>query len=174
MACLVLPLELGILIGIGINVIFILYHSARPKISIEEYSVGVADQGCGQFRIRVARSSCPNFFIPLQTSTGGTKYLMITPDRCLIFPSVDYVRNIVNKQGMKSNIPVVIDCSHIYGADYTAATAIDTMIKDFRTRQQRIYFYNLKPSILHVFEGVHNDVNVYYDSVSLENAINQK
>lgn len=38
-ACLVLPLELGIMIGIGINVIFILYHAARPKISIEQNSV---------------------------------------------------------------------------------------------------------------------------------------
>lgn len=38
-ACLVLPLELGILIGIGINVVFIMYHAARPKISIEQYSV---------------------------------------------------------------------------------------------------------------------------------------
>lgn len=38
-ACLVLPLELGILIGIGINVIFILYHAARPKINIDQYSV---------------------------------------------------------------------------------------------------------------------------------------
>lgn len=38
-ACLLLPLELGILAGIAINVIFILYHAARPKISIEFLSV---------------------------------------------------------------------------------------------------------------------------------------
>lgn len=40
-ACLVLPLELGILVGIGLNVLFILYHAARPKIRIEFLSVGV-------------------------------------------------------------------------------------------------------------------------------------
>lgn len=38
-ACLVLPLEVGILAGIAINIIFILYHAARPKISIEFRSV---------------------------------------------------------------------------------------------------------------------------------------
>lgn len=38
-ACLVLPLEIGILTGIAINIIFILYHAARPKISIEFLSV---------------------------------------------------------------------------------------------------------------------------------------
>jgi len=46
---------------------------------------------------------------------------MMTPDRCLIFPSVDYVRNIIVKHSLKQNLPVVIDCSHIYGADFTAA-----------------------------------------------------
>lgn len=38
-ACLVLQLEIGILAGIAINIIFILYHAARPKISIEFLSV---------------------------------------------------------------------------------------------------------------------------------------
>jgi solute carrier family 26 (sodium-independent sulfate anion transporter), member 11 len=48
--------------------------------------------------------------------------MMLTPDRCLIFPSVDYVRNLVTKHGTRQGmIPVVIDCSHIYGADFTAA-----------------------------------------------------
>ncbi|KAJ6637371.1 Sodium-independent sulfate anion transporter, partial [Pseudolycoriella hygida] len=34
-SCLALPLEMGILVGIGINMAFILYHAARPKIAIE-------------------------------------------------------------------------------------------------------------------------------------------
>lgn len=50
--------------------------------------------------------------------------MLLTPDRCLIFPSTDYVRNLVTKHSIRQGIPVVIDCSHIYGADYTAATVI--------------------------------------------------
>lgn len=38
-ACLVLQLEIGILCGIGINILFILYHAARPKISVEKLKV---------------------------------------------------------------------------------------------------------------------------------------
>lgn len=38
-ACLVLPLELGILVGIGINILFILYHASRPKIHMEKIIV---------------------------------------------------------------------------------------------------------------------------------------
>jgi sodium-independent sulfate anion transporter 11 len=40
-ACLVLPLQFGILVGIGINVLFILYHAARPKITIEKQQVSL-------------------------------------------------------------------------------------------------------------------------------------
>lgn len=38
-ACLILPLEIGILVGIGINVVFILYHASRPKIHMEKVIV---------------------------------------------------------------------------------------------------------------------------------------
>ena len=34
-ACLMLALEIGIVIGIGTNLVFILYHAARPKISMQ-------------------------------------------------------------------------------------------------------------------------------------------
>jgi sodium-independent sulfate anion transporter 11 len=67
-------------------------------------------------------ASLKQFEYTLQFQTReGVEYLLLTPDRCLIFPSVDYVRNLVTKHSMKQAIPVVIDCSHIYGADFTAA-----------------------------------------------------
>lgn len=59
---------------------------------------------------------------------SGFNYLMMTPDRCLIFPSVEYVRNIIIKHSLKQNLPVVIDCSHIYGADFTAAKVLSTSL----------------------------------------------
>ena len=43
LACLVLQLELGILCGVGINILFILYHAARPKITIEKLKVSFKD-----------------------------------------------------------------------------------------------------------------------------------
>lgn len=79
---------------------------------------------------------------------------MLTPDRCIIFPSVDYVRNLVTKHSIRRASPVVIDCSHIYGADYTAATVIEILTGDFAARDQPLIFYNLKPSVSSVFEGL--------------------
>lgn len=100
---------------------------------------------------------------------------MITPDRCLIFPSTDYVRNLVTKHSIRQGIPVVIDCSHIYGADYTAATVVETITKDFAFRNQPLFFYNLKPSVSAVFEGLSpQDFVVYYDHDQLDDLLEKQ
>lgn len=94
---------------------------------------------------------------------------MLTPDRCLIFPSADYVRRLVTKHSIRQGIPVVIDCSHIYGADYTAATVIESLMQDFAARNQLLLFYNLKPSVSSVFEGLSpKDFHVFYNENEIE------
>ncbi|PNF43809.1 hypothetical protein B7P43_G07766, partial [Cryptotermes secundus] len=110
LSCLFIRLELGIVIGIGINVLFLLYASARPSVRVEK-----------------------------AVSPSGCEYILITPDRSLVFPSVEYVRNLVSKAGMKqgsSSVPVVIDSRHIQGADFTAAKGIKSLIEDFVRRNQ--------------------------------------
>ncbi|XP_076275222.1 sodium-independent sulfate anion transporter-like isoform X1 [Rhynchophorus ferrugineus] len=145
-SCLILPLEQGILVGIGINLIYILYHAARPKISVEKL-----------------------------TSSGGAEYLLLTPDRCLIFPSTDYVRNLVTKHSIRQGIPVIIDCSHIYGADYTAALVIETLTNDFASRDQPLLFFNLKPSVSSVFEGLSpKDFVVFYDYNEIDDLLKNR
>ncbi|KAL4132116.1 hypothetical protein QTP88_009327 [Uroleucon formosanum] len=146
-ACLLLHMEIGILIGVGLNLISILYHAARPKLSIR-----------------------------VNTTRNGINYLMMTPDRCLIFPSVEYVRNIIIKHSLKQNLPVVIDCSHIYGADFTAAKVIELLTIDFSRRGQLLFFYNLKPSLVTVFEGVRpKDFNIrlFYESQDIDQLFNK-
>lgn len=144
-ACLVLPLEQGVFIGVAINLIFILHQAARPKINIE--------------RLKTKK---------------GYEYLMLTPDRCLIFPSVDYVRRLVTKYSTTGKI-VVLDCSYIYGADYTAACVIQILTADFASRNQPLIFYNLKPSVSAVFEGLSpKDFIVVYNEDELENLVENK
>lgn len=143
-ACLALPIEYGILVGIGLNILSILYHAARPKIHMDQL-----------------------------ITPCGIKYLMLTPDRSLIFPSSDFVRNLINKHGLKNQTPVVIDCTHIYGADFTAAQVIDTLIKDFKSRNQMLLFLNPKPSVCNVFEGAELEYRVFYDMEHLEKAIQE-
>lgn len=99
---------------------------------------------------------------------------MLTPDRCLIFPSVDYVRKLISKHGTKAQIPIVIDCTHIYGADFTAAKVIEILIIDFKSRDQPLIFYNLKPSVGQVFDDISNDFKVFYTYDALEEEIEQR
>lgn len=137
---------MGILVGIGLNMAFILYHAARPKISVE-----------------------------VKKTHNEVEYLMITPDRAFIFPSADYVRNLVMKQSMKQNLPVVIDATHIYGADYTAASVILSLTQDFSLRKQPLFFYNLKSSVCSVFEGLSpKDFVVFYREENLDELLAKK
>lgn len=108
-------------------------------------------------------------------SEAGVEYLMITPDRCLMFPSVDYVRRLVTKcasgeGGGEGLVPVVIECTHIYSADYTAATSIEQLTADFHARRQPLYFYNVKPSVCSIFEAVANPEHfvVFYEDADLD------
>lgn len=129
LTCLLVRLEMGMVIGVSINVLFLLYSSARPRVEVEK----------------------------LRHSSAGFEYLTITPDRALVFPSVGYVRNVVSKAGRKdgnSSMPVVIDSSHIQGADFTAAKGISSLIEDFVQRNQDLIFYNLRPSVVEIFQGV--------------------
>ncbi|XP_050683537.1 sodium-independent sulfate anion transporter isoform X2 [Leptidea sinapis] len=139
--CLTLPIEMGILTGVVVNIVFILYHAARPKFSVET----------------------------LKTE-HGIEYLMITPDRCLMFPSVDYVRRLVTKCATGNSVPVVIECTHIYSADYTAAKSIEQLTADFHARQQPLYFYNVKPSVCSIFEAVAKPEHfvVFYEDEELD------
>lgn len=100
---------------------------------------------------------------------NNVEYLIITPDRAFIFPSADYVRNLVMKQSMKQNLPVVIDATHIYGADYTSANVILSLTQDFSRRGQPLFFYNLKSSVCSVFEGLSPvDFVVFYREENLD------
>ncbi|XP_076667228.1 sodium-independent sulfate anion transporter [Andrena cerasifolii] len=127
LCCLFIRLELGIVIGVGINVLFLLYASARPSLRVHK-----------------------------DTSINGCEYLVITPDRSLVFPSVEYVRAVISKQGTKQGtaVPVVIDSTHIQAADFTAAKGVKNLTEDFSKRGQPLIFHNLKPSVIEIFKGV--------------------
>lgn len=126
--CLTLGVEYGILVGVGVNIVLLLYPSVRPSLHVEK----------------------------TKTSTGG-EYLLVIPDNSLYFPAVDFMRASVGRVGVKqgsSQLPVVVDCRYILGADFTAAKGIAALIDDFNKRKQPIYFYNPRPSVLSVLKGV--------------------
>jgi len=71
--CLFWALEWGILIGVGIQILVILYHAARPKVNVEHR---------------------------ILNGIQNSNYIYVTLDSSIIFPSVSYVRHQINKAGM--------------------------------------------------------------------------
>ncbi|CAH2036859.1 unnamed protein product, partial [Iphiclides podalirius] len=125
-ACLLTRLELGIVIGIAVNLLFLLYASARPSVRVTS-----------------------------AVSSDGVPHVVATVDRALAFPSAEFVRRAVRKAAERdARAPLVLDASHVQAADFTAAKGIKSLIEDFHARGQTIIFYNVKPSIAEVFRGV--------------------
>ncbi|KAL4707479.1 hypothetical protein ACJJTC_000231 [Scirpophaga incertulas] len=123
-ACLLTRLELGIVAGIAVNLLFLLYASARPSV-------------------KVTRA----------VSSDGVEYVVASVDRALAFPSAEYVRRALSKAAAPG-LPLVLDARHVQAADFTAAEGIKALIEDFHARGQTIIFYNVKPSIAGIFRGV--------------------
>ena len=100
---LVVGLEFGILVGLCISTLYLLYYAARPRVALHE----------------------------AETIQGGTKFILIALDRSLTFPSVDYITYQVNKSVLRfgqKNTPAVVDCHHIQYTDFTAAEVTASFI----------------------------------------------
>lgn len=94
-ACLVLGMELGILVGVVSDILLLLYYTARPNIIIEKIDLD-----------------------------RYNSYIKISPASSLLFPSGEYIRNKIMKydiQFAKEEKTVVIDCSKVSKTDFTAA-----------------------------------------------------
>jgi len=125
-------LDKGIFAGVGVHLLIVLYHVARPKMTIEVRKL-------------------ENF--PQQ-------YLYICPDQAIIFPSVSFIRNLITKAGLSqvnSTLPVCIDCSHVNQTDFTAAKGFKAMLTDFQSRSQPVYWLHPSTEVAHVIKFIAGD-----------------
>ncbi|KAG5888759.1 hypothetical protein JTB14_021504 [Gonioctena quinquepunctata] len=135
-ACLIIGVEYGILLGVGINLIFLLHSSARPVVYVEKIK-----------------------------TPGEKEYLMITPENSLYFPAIDFIKTNVGKAGQTSkHLPVVVDCRFILGADFTAAKGISSLISEFMMRKQPLYFLNARKEVVSIFQEIIREDFKYFNS----------
>lgn len=92
---------------------------------------------------------------------------MITPDRCLVFPSMEFVRSQVQKLG-KGNYPIVINCSQIFLIDFTGAKIMESLMGYFQLSSRIIYFYNPNNKVSKVLKGIRKDMPIFYNIKDLE------
>lgn len=138
LGCLFYELEMGIGLGVVIQVIMLLYHAARPGIEVQIKKV----------------------------PSSSKSYLSITPNQGVVFPSVSYVRNLISKSGARQDtlLPVVIDCSHIYQVDYTAAKGFNAMLEDFSSRQQEVFWLSCNKSVANTISAIAGDLFIQISS----------
>ncbi|XP_076337278.1 sodium-independent sulfate anion transporter-like isoform X2 [Tachypleus tridentatus] len=135
-------LEYGIIIGIGTAIIILLYTTARPKVSIS-----------------------------IKETSEGIKYILVRPDRALLFPSAESFRSRVTKAFPSSCTSLddglntmVIDGKQLTEIDYTMALMLKNVIESFRKHGVIIIFTHLKPSLTRTILGTQPSVFYYCKS----------
>ncbi|XP_043283268.1 sodium-independent sulfate anion transporter-like isoform X2 [Venturia canescens] len=112
--CLVWSLDYGMAVGIVLNLLLLLYSTAKPGLKIEEKTV------------------------------ARTNLLLVSPQQSLSFPAAEYLRETVMSwcDGREGAIPVVVEGAHVHSIDATVAKNLRILQLDLESRSQRLVFWN--------------------------------
>jgi sodium-independent sulfate anion transporter 11 len=127
-SCLYWGLEYGIVIGVVLSVVILLYQMARPRISVV-----------------------------VRMTPDGDNFLYVKPDRSIFFPSIEYMK-VKLRQALPAldESPkncIVIDGEHMFRSDSTFGVGIKNMVENFRKQSILIIFYNLRKPVLRAIRG---------------------
>ena len=114
MSSLAFGVDYGIMVGIVMNLLFILQKTARPSIKCEVVKL------------------------------GSRSLLVVTPDQSLFFSLTEHLRNKITKSIFNNDQveTVVTDGHYIHHLDSTVAAGIQSLIKDFTYVQKQVILWN--------------------------------
>lgn len=146
--CLLLGVEWGILIGIGLSLLMLLYLWGRPKIT---------DQ--------------TDNYLQLRDLDDVDDVVVLSLNQGLTFPGVDFLKeSIISKAFTENAINfAVIDCCHVVNIDYTVVEGIGHLLDDFNDRERAIVFCCLQPDVLATIEKA--DLKSFYHCPTVEDGI---
>ncbi|ALC44993.1 CG6928 [Drosophila busckii] len=95
--------EIGLLLGVGADVSFLVYRAARPVLNVSK----------------------------LQT-INGLSYILVRPKHSsLYFPAIEWVRSGISKAlATHGTAPIVLDCAQVHDFDFTAARGMGSLYKE--------------------------------------------
>ncbi|XP_026673155.1 sodium-independent sulfate anion transporter-like isoform X2 [Ceratina calcarata] len=114
-SCLAIGPEYGMIAGIVVNLILLLYFAARPGLLIEERVV------------------------------DGLTILFVSPKQSLSYPAAEYLRERImswGNNGSRQRIPVVVEGRHVLRIDATVAKNLALLLADLEARGQKLVFWN--------------------------------
>jgi sodium-independent sulfate anion transporter 11 len=125
--------DYGLLIGVAVNIIFVLYASARPKFDIDNEKL----------------------------SNGQGNAVVITPKDTLYFPAAEHLRDTaLDLEG--DNITVIINGKYVRSIDITVAKSIAALSKEVALKKQKIVLLDFKQSVIRVCVGVDKTLNEFF------------
>ncbi|KAL2717792.1 sodium-independent sulfate anion transporter-like [Vespula squamosa] len=129
--CILCNIEIGLLLGAALNIIFLLHPSARPNLSTIECKTDL-----------------------------GNEYLILKPDTGFYYPAVDFLSNKLEKIATKyedKKVPLLVDCERFQGFDYTAIKSMERLSKQLNTKTQRLWLLNVKPDVIETISILADD-----------------
>ncbi|XP_037025075.1 sodium-independent sulfate anion transporter-like isoform X1 [Bradysia coprophila] len=114
--CLFGGIEVGLFVGVTLNISQLLYLWARPGTVIEEEEI------------------------------NNTRFIRVKPNIGIFYPGIVHLRDEVNKALLLAQfkVPVVIECGRFAGLDYTAAQGICGLANDLKKHSQVLVLKQLK------------------------------
>ncbi|KAK9303313.1 hypothetical protein QLX08_005058 [Tetragonisca angustula] len=120
--CVFLKLEWGIMIGIGLNLVVLLYFSARPSI-----------------RSKIEQVEDKNV-------------IRIIPEESITFPAAEYFRASVMKLSEGNSFDVILDCKNLKRTDVTVAKNLKLLANDLELQGTTVIYENCQDDIEHVLK----------------------
>ncbi|XP_067928347.1 sodium-independent sulfate anion transporter-like [Watersipora subatra] len=118
--CIFINIEVGILSGVGLTLLILIYPMSRPELTIKyEKSVDVE-----------TGNRAPNVG---DTISATREAVIIEPNQGLKFPGIEYIKDKVMKYGAykKPATAVILDASHFAGCDYTMVQGVTQVCEYF-------------------------------------------
>ncbi|XP_017487778.1 PREDICTED: sodium-independent sulfate anion transporter [Rhagoletis zephyria] len=117
---LAIGVEIGLLLGVGVDVAYLVYRAARPALSVSK----------------------------LRT-TNGIEYILMRPiHSSLYFPAIEWVRTGISKAvAMHGIAPVVLDCANMHELDFTAARGMGAVNKELANSSVPLFFMKASKEI---------------------------
>ncbi|XP_055612440.1 sodium-independent sulfate anion transporter-like [Uranotaenia lowii] len=124
--------EVGLLFGIFIGILGLLKVWVRPMIQQES------------------------------VSREELRYLKYRPEVGLFFPAVDYLRTEIVASAIEQPLPIVLDCSAIFGLDHTSSKGLEELRKELDRMELKLILLNLRDDLKLKLEALNTDCQLIF------------
>uniref|UniRef100_A0A1I8M775 Sodium-independent sulfate anion transporter n=1 Tax=Musca domestica TaxID=7370 RepID=A0A1I8M775_MUSDO len=139
--------EIGLLLGVGADVAFLVYRVARPVLTVNKLS-----------------------------TTHGISYILIRPKHSsLYFPAIEWVRTGISKAlETHGSAPVILDCSNVHDFDFTAGRGIGALNKELIRMNIPLFLLKASKEIIVILkESTNADIPTLEQPDDLETVLEQ-